>query len=96
MRIEIEEIENRGRYRAWFQGELICKSTLTPLLSAARVLMARGADPNEMIEMVRRGKDRVDMFGRVGEMAKLAVAEGNRPPHFVPYQPSPFATEDDS
>ena len=49
MHIEIADIRNRGVYRVWHDGEIIIASTATPLLSAARILLARGADPGEML-----------------------------------------------
>jgi hypothetical protein len=75
MRIEIAETENRGRHTVWCNGEIICRSTSTPLCSAARVLLKRGADPDEVLEKVRRGSNRVDMKTRIGIAAKLTVRE---------------------
>jgi hypothetical protein len=89
--IEIAETKNHARYQVYFLGELIIKSTRTPLLSAARVLRDRGADPGEVLEMVRRGSDRVDMRGKIGEIAELTVSEpanGNKPV-FVKYKKFP-------
>jgi hypothetical protein len=89
MRIEITEIDNRGIYDAWSRpdGALIYHGTRTPLLSAARALLARGADPSDAIEMVRCGSDRVDMRAPIGVAAQLTVKEGGGPPRFVPYKP---------
>lgn len=75
MRIEIAEIENRGRYTVWYNGDMVCNSTRTPLCSAARELLARGFDPNIMLEKVRRGSDRVDMRATIGGAAKLTVRD---------------------
>lgn len=82
MRIEIVEIRNRGTFDAWHDGELICDQTKTPFLSAARVLLQRGADPNEMLEKVRCGSDQVDMRAPIGVAAKLNVNETGFGPKF--------------
>jgi hypothetical protein len=87
MRIEIVEIRNRGVYDAWHNGELICDQTRTPFLSAARVLLQRGADPNEMLEKVRCGSDQVDMRAPIGVAAKLTVKESDNAPRFRTFQP---------
>ncbi len=86
-RIEIAEIKNQGRYDVWHNGELICHSVLTPLCSASRVLMARGIDPDTILEKVRRGSDRVDMQAPIGVAAKLTVKEGDFAPRFAKYIP---------
>jgi hypothetical protein len=70
MRIEIVEIDKQGRFDVWHDGELICDSTLTPLCSAARVLLSRGIDPGIMLEKTRRGSDRVDMRAPIGLAAR--------------------------
>src|SRR5258706_8902777 len=88
IRIKIAEIENQGRYDVWRNGELICHSTRTPFLSAARVLFDRGADPDTILEKVRRGSDQIDMRAPLGKAAGLDVKEG--PVRFVKWHgPSP-------
>jgi hypothetical protein len=69
IRIEIAEIENRNVYRVWHDGAVLIERTTTPLASAARILLARGSDPNDVIEMTRRGSSRVDMRAKVGAVA---------------------------
>src|SRR5258708_5850150 len=88
IRIEIAEIENQGRYDVWRNGELICHETRTPMLSAARVLLERGADHEAMLEMARRGSGQIDMRAPLGKAAGLDVKEG--PVRFVKWHgPSP-------
>jgi hypothetical protein len=86
MRIEIVEIRNRGTFDAWHNGELICDQTKTPFLSAARVLLQRGADPNEMLEKVRCGSDQVDMRAPIGVAAKLTISDDGSGPKFRPFK----------
>jgi hypothetical protein len=97
MRIEIVEIRNRGIWDVWHNGELICERTRTPLCSAARILLARGTDPNIILEKVRCGSDRVDQRARIGDAAKLAVLENEtRGPYFTKYKAfTPFKTAAD-
>jgi hypothetical protein len=62
VRIEISEIENRSAYRVWHDGAVIIERTATPMRAAARVLLMRGAAGlDDVLEMVRRGGDRVDL-----------------------------------
>jgi hypothetical protein len=86
-RIEIAEIESQGRYDVWHNGELICRENRTPFLAAARVLLQRGADPDAILEKVRRGSDQVDMRAPIGKAAGLSVWEGDLLPRFAPYVP---------
>jgi hypothetical protein len=75
MQIEIAEIERRNVYRVWYEGEVIVASTTAPLALAARVLLDRGADPDETLEMVRRGKDQVDVRAKLGQLAERHVVD---------------------
>lgn len=75
MRIEIAEIENRNIYSVWYEGEVIIERTGSPIVAAARVLLRRGADPGEMLEMVRRGRDQVDMRGTIGAAARADAGQ---------------------
>jgi hypothetical protein len=81
MRIEIAEIENRNIYRVWHDGAVIIERTATPMRTAARVLLARGADPDDVLELVRRGRDQVDLRARIADVALLGghtdADEGN-------------------
>src|SRR6476620_9158135 len=68
IRIEIAEIENRNIYRVWHDGVVLIERTATPMRAAARVLLDRAeAAPADMLEMVRRGSDRVDMRGTIAD-----------------------------
>ena len=70
IRIEIAEIENRNIYRVWHDGAVLIERTTTPMRAAARVLLDRGvAAPADVMEMVRRGCDQVDMRGTIGAAA---------------------------
>ena len=69
IRIEIVEIENRNIYRVWHDGAVLIKRTTRPLAAAARILLARGADPDGMIEMARLGRDQVDMRATIKNAA---------------------------
>jgi hypothetical protein len=51
-KIIVRENDNRGKYDALYKGEILCRST-TPLLTAARILAARGLTGR--IEMWREG-----------------------------------------
>ena len=47
MKIEIAEYNGHGTFEVFFEGELICTSR-TPFLSAARILLQRGGNPEEL------------------------------------------------
>lgn len=72
---------NMGRngrmYEAWHKGELLCSSH-TPFFSAARVLMERGEDPLEVLEMSRTGSTQVDMRAPLHVAALLTVYEADK------------------
>lgn len=51
----------------------------TPLLSAARKLLARGIEPATELEMLRRGSETVAMRTTVGVAARLTVKESAAP-----------------
>jgi hypothetical protein len=70
MRIEIAEIENRNIYRVWHDGAVIIERTATPMRAAARVLLDRGvAKLDDVLEMVRRGSDQIDMRATIWDAA---------------------------
>ena len=76
MRIEIAEIENRNIYRVRHDGAVLIERTSTPMRAAARVLLDRGvASLDDVLEMVRRGSDQVDMRAR---SADAALSGGHR------------------
>ena len=78
MRVEIAEIENRAVYRVWHDGEQIVATSPVPEISAARFLLEHGADPDETLEFVRRGSDRVDIRAKIGALAKPRGRAGAR------------------
>lgn len=83
--IRIEEGRG-GRYRATLGGDHLTTSR-APLLASARALLAIGFSPDDAIGMTRDGS-RIDMQGRLGTLAGLAVQEGNLSgPRLVPYRP---------
>jgi hypothetical protein len=67
IRIEIAEIENRSIYRVWHGGVVLIERTTTPMRAAA---------PDDVIEMTRRGSNRVDMRARIGAVALLEGHSG--------------------
>ncbi|MGY3131994.1 hypothetical protein ACVWZM_002676 [Bradyrhizobium sp. USDA 4501] len=103
MRIEIAEIDaadaitiiveekkpRHGRFVATLvDGSVILPSSRQPPLDAARVLLARGCDPEQRLVMRHRGSSINAMSGKIGELAKWTVRETNTEgPHFVPHQP---------
>jgi hypothetical protein len=97
--IVVSPASTPGRFEARLDGELLCAAR-TPLLSAARVLLDRGASPTDTITMRHAGSHTVAMRSTVGVAAKLTVDEtsGNGTPRFRPYdapqmsnQPPPAA-----
>jgi hypothetical protein len=83
--IVVTEIEGRGRYEAHVGDRIIVKSSRTPFLDAARVLLAEGYDRTTRIFM-RHAHDGIDcLTSTVGKAATLEVYEderGGRPPVF--------------
>jgi hypothetical protein len=76
MRIDVRKLNNTV-YEASTGGEVLCRSK-TPLLSAARVLMRRGVDPNTELRMVRLGSETILMRARLGDAAALTVIEKDK------------------
>lgn len=92
---------SRGRFVARLGDRVLVKSTRQPLLDAARILLAEGADPAARIVMRHVGADHAALASTVGQAAKLTVVErdhGNRPvlepwkarPSFAGASPSGF------
>jgi len=77
-----------GRFEARLDGEVLCTSR-TPFLSAARVLLTRGALPDDQLAMSHAGSNTAAMRAAVGAAAKLTVDEtsGNGTPRFRPCDP---------
>jgi hypothetical protein len=72
-----------GRFRASLGDRVLCESR-TPLLGAARVLLAEGVDPATPLAMRHRTSDTIAMRSTVGAAARLSVDEYG--PRFVPYR----------
>ena len=103
MRIEIAEIdaadaitiiveekpERHGLFVATLaDGSVILPSSRQPLLDAARVLLARGYDPEQRLVMRHQVSSINAMSGKIGELAKWTVRETETEgPRFVPYRP---------
>ena len=87
IRIFVEELpERRGRFVARLgNGQVVVRSSRQPFLDAARVLLAEGADPAEMLVMMR-GQTQ-SLSGPIGKAAKLTVDENCSPPRFREWRP---------
>jgi hypothetical protein len=87
VRIVVSPI-GRGRYSAWLGDRVLVTSARTPLLDAARVLLAEGLDPATVLEMQHAGSAIVAMRGQSGKLARLTVRESDRDgPAFAPFKP---------
>ena len=79
----------RGLYSATtVDGCKIVSESRTPLLTAARVLLAGGTPPATIIEMRRPGAVTWDLRAPIGVAAGLDVREGPYGPKFVRYRES--------
>jgi hypothetical protein len=61
-----------GRYIATVDGVDLA-SSITPFFAAARVLIAQGSDPSEIVVMKHHGSEIVCLRARLGVAANLAV-----------------------
>lgn len=77
MRIDVRKL-TATLYEVSVNGEVLCQSR-TPLLSAARILLRRGVDPDTELRMVRIGSNTTLMQARLGEALGLTVVEGDGP-----------------
>lgn len=68
-------------------GETFLCSSRQPLLDAARILLAQGANPNELIAMKHAGKNHTALQARIATAAKLTVDEEG--PRFRTWRPHP-------
>jgi hypothetical protein len=64
-----------GTFDIRLGDRLVCTSE-TPLLTAARVLLAEGVDPNTILEMFWPGRDDWALRGSVRRLARLTVRHG--------------------
>jgi hypothetical protein len=71
-----------GRFDALADGELIISSSKTPLLDAARALIAAGADPTAMVIMLHAGSDTIALTATIMVAAGLVVEESGHGPVF--------------
>ena len=77
----------RGLYSATtLGGRKIVAASRTPLLAAARVLLAEGTPPATIIETRRPGGATWELRARIGLAAGLDVREGPYGPKFVRYR----------
>jgi hypothetical protein len=70
--------------------EVVTRST-QPLLDGARALLAEGSDPRTRIMMRHAGSSADALRSTIGTAAQMTVGEGERPPIFRPWKPSPHA-----
>jgi hypothetical protein len=66
-----------GKFVASLDGRQLCVSR-QPLLDAARILLAEGADPADTVAMRHAGSDHDAMTATVGAAERLTVREGAR------------------
>jgi len=94
MKIFVRERNNQGKYDAFLaspDGKRLCFSR-QPLLDSARILSARGIDPNERLEMWREGTANWALAGTVRGLAKFTVQERNHvQARLAPFRPFPAA-----
>lgn len=70
------------------------RASRTPFLTAARYLLAEGANPDAVIEMRHAARpDVIALSGRLGTVAKLDVHEGPNGPRFHKWRPPPSWAE---
>ena len=68
-------------FDAWLGKKHLCRSA-TPLLTAARVLLAEGTSPDTELAMRHEGSDMIALRATVGGAAALCAEEGDRLPSF--------------
>ena len=86
--VTIAPAGNPGHFSAEVAGEKIVTSSRTPFCDAARVLLDRRADSNSWLILRHAGSDTDCLRGKVGVIAKITVAEGDRDaPRFRPWRP---------
>jgi hypothetical protein len=86
--LQIFVVETRGGcFRAYLaNGRELVKSSRTPFLDAARVLLAEGVDPATRLTMLRGSTE--SLSAPIGEAAKLKVKETEvYGPRFEPWTP---------
>ncbi len=72
VRISITTTASGRKWRASLDGKTLCVSA-SPLIKSARILIAKGVDPNRTIEMWREHADAWSLRGQLGEVAASLV-----------------------
>ena len=75
IRVVVKPIAS-GKWRASLDGKVLCTAA-APLVTAARVLIAKGANPARSIEMWHRRADAWALRGQLGPVAAVRL-EGER------------------
>ena len=76
-------------YEARLDGVTLCQS-LTPFLSAARILLDAGHAPDTVITMTHEGSSVVSLRSTLAKAAKLTVVDNQHEgPRFAKYRPLP-------
>ncbi|MFT0893074.1 hypothetical protein [Pseudochelatococcus sp. G4_1912] len=84
----------RGLYEARIGETVVVKSSRTPFLDAARVLLDAGYNPHAQITMQHAGSDTIALRALLSTAAKCAIVEGDRDGLKVrDYQPYPSASD---
>jgi len=82
----------RGQlFDGFVDGRLVVSRTTQPLLDACRVLLGEGVDPATRMVLRHAGQDYDALRSTVGAAARLTIEEGERPPTFRRWKPSPHA-----
>lgn len=78
MLIIVSENKHGGRFRATLEDSTpLVKSSRTPLLDRARILLRQGIDPNTRLVMRHKGAAHAALTSAVGAAAKLTVLVSN-------------------
>jgi hypothetical protein len=89
--IVVSSTKSAGYFQARLQqsNEVLVKNSRQPFLDGARVLVAKGYDPNTSLVMKHMGSDIVALRAPLGMAAKLSVEEGPHGPRFVGFRTDP-------
>ena len=79
--------DHSGKFDAYLGDDSICRSR-EPLFDGARVLLARGYNPDTLLTTRHEGKQ-FDNFkpATIGELAALATSEDQNGPRIVKWEP---------
>ena len=72
IRVDVKLTASGRKWRASFDGKVLCTST-SPLVIAARVLIANGHDLHAIIEMFHRHVDTWALRGQLGAIAAIVL-----------------------